>query len=211
MATPLTDAALRQAYQALLAARAGVEAVPNVSVETIAALAQGTYRGSDRVLLLDRVLADPVTARELQFFRELAAAAPAEPVVRAVPTRWLALAATVALAVGALSVWRVLGPGRDEPVRGGGAVFSLTEPAPGGTLGKGGRLIWRPAPGAQSYRLELVDEGGAAVFATATPDTSATLPDSVRLVSSRGYRVRLVALLRDGTEATAPVSTLIAR
>ena len=196
--------------EALLAARARAEDVPDISVETIAALAQGIYREPDRLLLLDRILSHPVTARELQFFRELAASAPAQPVIRRLPAQWLALAATVVLAVGAFSLWRVLGP-RDEPVRGDRAVFALAEPPQGGALPGGGRLVWRPAPGAQSYRVELLDDAGSAVFTTTTSDTMATLPDSVRLISSRPYQVRLVALLRDGTEATAPVATVIAR
>ena len=108
MAEPPIDPALRQTYQALLAARAGVDDVPDIRVETIAALAQGTYREPDRLLLLDRILAHPVTTRELHFFRELAASAPAQPIVRRLPAQWLALAATVVLAVGAL-LWRVLG------------------------------------------------------------------------------------------------------
>jgi hypothetical protein len=210
MSKPITDDALRHAYEALMAARANVLDLPNVSVETIAALAQGSYRAPDRILLLDRVLAHPVTARELHFFRQLAASAPTPTVVRPFPARWL-VAATVLLAVGTLSIWRGFGTGRDEPVRGDGAPFALAEPAGGGALGRGGRLLWRPAPGAQSYRIELLDDGGSLVFTAATPDTLATLPDSVRLVPRQAYQVRLVALLRDGTEATAPVVTLIAR
>ena len=211
MPQPLADEVLRQAYQTLMADRTHAADLPDISVETIAALAQGTYQQPDRVLLLDQVLAHPVTARELGFFRRLAASTPAPAVARHLPMRWLALAATVVLAVGALSIWRTLAPDRGEPVRGDGAGFALAEPAPGKAFGRGDRFLWRPATGAQSYRVELVDDEGSVVFAATTVDTVAALPDSARLVPQGRYQVRLVAQLRDGTETTAPVASLIAR
>jgi hypothetical protein len=193
---PVSEDALRKAHAELLALRAS-GADPGLPVETVQALAAGTYQGADRLDLLDRALAHPVSARELQLFADLAALTPVNASRRRAGL-W-ALAASVLLAVGVASIWGVRGWWAKEEVRGGNASFELVEPAQDQLLERGARFLWRSAAGGTAYRLELVDAEGSVAFSLATRDTAGALPDSVRLAPGR-YQARVLATLRDGTE-----------
>lgn len=194
----VSDERLRKAYADVLARRTADPAVPDVPVEVIHALAEGRYDGADRNAKLEAVLAHPKTAAEFQFFLDLARERPAES-VRRIP-RWLQLAAALVLVAGAtLLLPRAFREDR-EPVRGAGADVELVIPVDRGALAPGSRVVWRPAAGAESYRIELVDADGNVVFMAEGGDTSAVLPDSTHIVADRGYQVWVTARLGDGTE-----------
>jgi len=190
---PMTETALREIYDRLLRERGS--GAPDISVETVQALAAGSYAGADRIELLDRVLSNPVTARELRFFGELATEAPKAPSRRVMP---LALAATLLLSAGAVTVWTLTRPPVDQ-VRGEPDGFVLVEPGQEATIGRGSRFVWRSVPGAASYRLELVDADGNLAFSAATADTAAVSPDSLAVLSPGFYLARVHATLGDGT------------
>jgi hypothetical protein len=206
---PISDEAIRQAHAELWRIRAAAaEGVPAVSVETIQALAAGTYSGSDRLELLDRIVGHPVTARELQFFSELAAMTPA-PVVRRNWGPW-ALAASALLAVGVAAAWGLRNWGADEEVRGGRSGFALIEPAPDQPVARATRFLWRSVATATVYRLEVVNAEGDVVVSLETPDTAAVVPDSV-LLTPGAYLARVVATRQDGTEERTPAARLTIR
>jgi hypothetical protein len=48
-------------------------------------------------------------------------------------------------------------------------------------------LRWSSVPGADRYRVTLLDAGGRVVYETQLADTAAALPDSVKLVPGRSY------------------------
>jgi hypothetical protein len=65
-------------YARLLTERASGITAPDIPLDVMAALAEGRYAGEDRLALLERILAHPDTARELQLLRALAAQAPSD-------------------------------------------------------------------------------------------------------------------------------------
>ena len=204
MSQPMTEAALREVYDRLLRERGSGSGVPDIPVETVQALAAGSYAGADRLELLDRLLAHPVTARELRFFGELAAQAPPERSRRMLP--W-ALAATLLLSAGAATLWTLTRPPVDL-VRGESEGFALIEPAQDASVGPGSRFVWQRASGAQSYRLELVDGEGNLAFSAVTEDTMAVLPDSLATLPTGDYLARVHATLGDGTTRRSPATRL---
>ena len=199
---PMTDAALREMYDRLLRERGS--GAPDISVETVQALASGSYAGADRIELLDRVLSNPVTARELRFFGELASQTPPARSRRMMP---LALAATLLLSAGAVTVWTLTRPPVDQ-VRGEPSGFALVEPGREATVARGTRFVWRSAPGAASYRLELVDGEGNLAFSAMTADTAVVLPDSLSALAPGVYLARVHATLRDGTTTRSSATRL---
>ena len=205
MATPF-DAKLREAYARLQEARGGTAGVPDIAVETIAALGSGSYAGPDRLELLDRVLAHPVTARELQFFASLSAERPGRRTAP-IPTRhreWLLpLAAAVVLSAGIALVRRSARLDGPEVLRGLRDEFAIVEPAAGDALGPRALFVWRAADDAVRYRLELVNESGEQVLSLETGDTTTVLP--AELPAGR-YQARVTATRRDGTEARTPAA-----
>lgn len=208
MASPLSDEQIRDLHARFLAQRSRRASPPAVGIETVQALAEGTYRGDDRLELLDRILAHPVSHQEFQLFRDLARAVPApSPSLR--PMRW-ALAAILILTAGVATLWQVRRQ-RDEPLRAPAGSFALVAPRAGEALSRGTRFVWRAVAGALEYRLELVDEDGSPTSTLRTADTTAILPDSSRLTLGGLYQVRVVAILRDGTEQRTRASSFTAR
>ena len=59
--------------------------------------------------------------------------------------------------------------------------------APRGTAAAAHQLVWTAVPRADRYRLTLFDETGSVVWETQTTDTTALLPDRVRVRTGRSY------------------------
>lgn len=67
---------------------------------------------------------------------------------------------------------------------------AIAAPAPVYPLGDvpgAGPLRWRAVDGAQGYRVTLFDAGGLVLFQDQIADTTATLPDSIRILPGRSY------------------------
>jgi hypothetical protein len=203
-ATRMSDAELRRLYERLLARRAQTEQrPPDIAPETVQALAEGSFVGGNRVELLDQVLSHAVTEQEFHLFQQLAAAR--QVTARRLPLLGLAAAATLVVGLGI--VWQLGRPGSPEPVRGGESAFALVAPEEGTTLRPGVRFVWRSAPGAVSYRFELIDAEGSVVFSHTTADTSVALPLTAPLDSSASHQAWVMAILGDGTEERTPPRT----
>jgi hypothetical protein len=70
------------------------------------------------------------------------------------------------------------------------AVSSSVSPvlvAPRGVTVSARALVWTAVPRADRYRVTLFDETGSVVWETQTTDTTAPLPDSVRLRTGTSY------------------------
>ena len=74
------------------------------------------------------------------------------------------------------------------------------------TVGAG--IAWRPTPGAESYRLEVVDETGSAVVDSTMRDTTFVLADSL-VRNRRGLTWSVTATLGDGSTVTSLPSRLV--
>jgi hypothetical protein len=107
------------------------------------------------------------------------------------------------LAVAGVRLYMTNGDAESGPrLRGGaGIVTHLASPATGGV-----RLAWRPANGATSYRLEVL-QAGRALLDTTVRDTSFVVSDS--LVSGSAEVLWTVsAILDDGTTVSSLPSPL---
>jgi len=197
-----TEPRLAELYAQLLERRRVSSAEPELPVETIQALASGTYTGPDRISLLDRVLADPHLAAEFHVFRDLAKAGAVAP--RSLRPRVLALAAGIGVVGVAGLLWMLTQRGTTpEPLRGNGRAPVLVAPAPGASLAAGERLLWHAVSDAQEYRVEIADSEGAVIFAETLRDTLATVPDSTRLQPGARYLWWVTATRSDGTSSRA--------
>jgi hypothetical protein len=128
----------------------------------------------------------------------------------------MAAAAVIVVAVGLSTVMRGSldrlrrPPGVEEergaggqPDAGSGGATSIDLVAPVGVVpvGASPRLVWHPAPGATSYSVEIVTDGGSVVLRSVTSDTVLAWPSLVR---GRAYRWRVSATVPDGTVRRSP-------
>ena len=72
----------------------------------------------------------------------------------------------------------------------------------------GAGLAWRPTAGAESYRLEVVDENGVAVVDSTMRDTTLVVPDSL-LRNRRELTWSVSATLGDGSTVTSLPTRLV--
>jgi len=122
--------------------------------------------------------------------------------------RPLALAASLALVIGAGSIWLAVKNGTDADVmRGGSEMLELI--APIGSLPLDSRLefSWYSAPGEVRYAILVLSESGSVEFAGVTRDTGIALPDTVSLLPGSEYRWWVVARFVDGSEVASPIET----
>ena len=85
----------------------------------------------------------------------------------------------------------VVSSGREKPSSGRCSVSSGAVPA------VGAEIVWRRVPGAR-YSVTVVDTTGATQWTAETTDTSAAVPDSVRLAPGGRYYLYVDALRSDG-------------
>lgn len=164
----MTDDRLREIYQRRLAAAARVR---TGCPDPTAILAVVTKSGPEDVRLAttNHVMGCPDCLGEFELLRQLH-----PPEARAFQLRpWGALAATALIAAGA--TWWLRGGSRGEvnPVR--GAAVAVVSPAAGAVVVEPVRLVWRAVAGAR-YRVVITGSDGAQRLATATADTTLTLP-----------------------------------
>ena len=204
------DERLRQAYRAAVldrGPRAGGGSHPEP--EALVAVAERSGSEAVRLEVLDHVMACEACRRELDVVRAslLAAGMPRQRTwFRSPAIGMMAIAATLLVVAGVRlfmtsSVDQEAGP----RLRGGSAV--TTYPArwlP--SVGAG--LAWRPTAGAESYRLEVVDENGAAVVDSTMRDTTLVVPDSL-LRDRRELTWSVSATLGDGSTVTSLPTRLV--
>lgn len=197
------DAALRDLYARLQHARRPHARPGDIPVETIHALATGSYQGPDRESLLDDVLGNAATHAEFQFFRDLGRA---QSGVRTARFRsWgrpLALAAAAILVV-TLGV-RNLSPGAsDDPFRGGDSAVVLLSAVPEGATW---RFTWRAVPDAVAYDLEVMEPSGEVVASATTTDS--TLATALGPSARNALSWYLTARLADGQVLRSAVQAM---
>lgn len=171
-----------------------------LSDDTIAALAEGALEAAERAAALPhlatcarcraavasvaRALADPSVARAVRamdhpgrrrFLRLALPAAAAAILVAVVWPRWPGDG----------------GEGHRGPPQPGAQI--PTPIAPVGVVAQVPALRWASLAGADRYRLTLFDAAGRVLYEAELGDTTAALPDSVRLAPGRSYLWRVEA------------------
>jgi hypothetical protein len=208
------DAALREAYRELMAARAPRNRSDCPAPEALLALVERTGDETARLATLDHVMRCADCRRDFDLLRTAVASAeqaaagetPALHVVRGggrsparrFPLRSVAVAAGLVVAVGVgLLSWH---PGTRQPLLRGEAntiVLLAPEQRPDGSA----LLRWRTVPGAAAYRVEVFAPNGRTVVADTVSDSTFVLPAPE--VSSQ-LRWMVTALHGDGHEVRSP-------
>ena len=204
----LDEAQLKAAYRALLARERDTTPVPEVSPEVLLQLAEGTYIGGDRDLLLDRVLSHDETAREFGFLLELQRAQRQPDAAR--PWRRWALAASL-VGVAALGVRYASRDAASDPFRASGDAVDVVAPVRATPFDSTTTFTWRPVVDAASYRLDVVREDGSVVATATTRDTVTVAAPSVPLLSGEVLSWWVTATLTDGTTRRSVPVALRAR
>jgi hypothetical protein len=133
---------------------------------------------------------------EFELLRALREAAPARRRF-ALPPRWLAAAAVVALVATSTLLWRLDGTG-DPVMRASADDVPLVEPTGVVSAAEARTLVWHAVPEATRYAVELF-VGDSVRYAAEVRDTVLALPDSVTLApGEHGWWVR--ARYADGAE-----------
>jgi hypothetical protein len=208
-----SDERLRLAYRAALEtrdSRASVDRASHPEPEALVAVAERSGSEAVRLEILDHVMACESCRRELDLVRASLAAAgmPRRRTWFRSPSIGLMAIAATLLAVAGVRLFMASSSGDAESgprLRGGSAV--VTYPArwlP--SVGAG--LAWRPTAGAESYRLEVVDEAGTAVVDSTMRDTTFVVADSL-VRNHRELTWSVTATLGDGSTVTSLPTRLI--
>ena len=202
----MSDDRLRKAYQARTAA---ASSAARPTPEELARLVAGEGSETERLALLDRVLADPVSAREFELLRAIHQAASS---TRAQP-RWrraapLALAASVLVAVVGVVTLRNRPADVTRAPHADGAPVQLS-PAADERVAGAISFLWNAVPGARGYRLELLTDAGSVATTLATSDTSASYTPTGAAGAPGAYRWVVVALFPEGREVPSRARRLV--
>jgi hypothetical protein len=194
------DEQLRLAYGASLAS--GATRRSHVTPDALLALAERSGSEASRLEVLDHVMACDACRRELDLVRASIAAAgvPRQRTwFRSPSIGLMAIAATLLIAAGVRMFVTPRSPDAGSLMRGGSGV-STYEVRWLPFVGAG--LAWRPTAGAVSYRLEVVDEAGAAVVDSTMRDTTFLVP-AAALRNRRGLSWSVTTVLSDGSTVTS--------
>lgn len=197
------DERLRRAYDAALEHRA---AARDSHPEPEALLALVERKGSEAVRLeiLDHVMSCTECRRELDLVRAsvVAVGLPRQRTwFRSPSVALMALAATL-LVVAGIRLFTASSNTDVEagPVLRGGSAVSTYPVRWIPSVGAG--LAWKPAAGAENYRLEVVDESGTAVVDSTMRDTTFLVVDSL-VRNRRELTWSVTAILGDGSSITS--------
>ncbi len=206
-----SDERLRSLYAA---AAADTPNTPHPDPERLAEVARGRGSETSRMAVLDHAMTCAQCRRDLDLVRSAVRAGQRLQRDQFVARSLLAVAAVVVVAItlsvagrGSLArLWR--SPTADtergttdrEPM-----AVELVAPLGGVPANATPALVWRRVPGATSYLVEIVRDGGIVVLRTATPDTSLAWPSLAR---GQSYRWRVSATAPDGTVRRSPFTDL---
>lgn len=204
------DAALRDAYRELLAAREPHDRSTCPSPDALLAVVERSGGEATRLATLDHVMSCAACRRDFDLLRTAAASAreaeagDGTPTLRVLrgrgggarhfPMRQLAVAAGLVMAVGVGVL--TMRPGMRQPLLRGDehtVVLLAPEQRPDGSA----LLRWRTLPGAAAYRVEVFAPDGRTVAADTVNDSTFVLPAAE---TSPELRWMVTALHGDGHE-----------
>ena len=200
------DEPLRNAYRLSLEDRAKSR-VMHVAPEALLALAERSGNEAVRLEALDHVMSCDLCRRELDLVRAslVAAGVPRQRAWFRSPAMGLIALAATLLVVAGVRLFMTSADSEAGPRLRGGAGVATYGMRWLPTVGAG--LAWKPTVGAEGYRVEVVDESGAAVVDTNVRDTVFVVADSL-LRNRRGLTWSVTATLGDGSTVTSLPSPL---
>lgn len=197
----LNDERLRLAYGRLLESRTDGSPRSHPEPEALVALAERSGSEAVRLEVLDHVMTCDACRRELDLVRASVSAAglPRQRTWFRSPSIGIMAIAASLLIVAGVRLFSTSGDLETGPLRGGSAVSTYpVRWLPKGAAG----LSWRPTTDAVSYRLEVIDEAGAALVDSTLRDTSFVLVDSLAK-TQRGLSWTVTATLGDGSTVSS--------
>jgi hypothetical protein len=200
---------LRQLYAQRVASRAGAGAGDHATPEAMLAVVLREGPETERLGTLEHVMACAACHREYEYLKAVNEAGIEAGSTAGIAKRpvWssrtvLALAASLAMAVGAgLLVRNVIQSG-PEQVRGTGGDIALIAPGVSAPAGGPIAFVWRPVTGVTRYVLEVQRADGSIAVADTTGDTVATV-EAGRLLPATSYRW----WVREVTDGSEPKSS----
>jgi len=202
------DERLRGAYGASLEKRGRDVRGSHPEPEALLALVERSGSEAVRLELLDHVMACDACRRELDLVRASVAAAgrPRQATWFRSPSIGLVALAATLLVVAGVRLYVASSDSEAGPrMRGGSGV--ATHPVRW-LPNVGAGLAWTPTTGAESYRVEVVDESGAAVVDSTMRDTTLMVAESL-LRNRRGITWSVTATLGDGSTVTSLPTRLV--
>jgi putative zinc finger protein len=179
------------------------------STEQLAAFLERRLHGSEREVLMEhladctecrhdvtttsRVLSSARASRRRQLVRPIVGAAAAAVLVFALTSR---LHRDPPDRAGEVRSQRVNEPDAISPI-------VVVSPTNGTAPGRNTVLMWRADAPSALYKVALLDSTGSAKWSARTTDTSAVVPDSVRLSAGATYYWTVDALRQDGRATTS--------
>lgn len=204
----MSESELKSLYAQLLAERLDEPRDRCVSPDELRTVVEGSASSDERLRALEHVAACPPCQRELALLGTVAEAAGGRR--SGIPRNWVLLAASVAAVALGVRVFQeggVTGEGEDV-LRGEAQAVHLVSPVDGA---RGGRvLIWKAAPGATRYEVELLDEAGMPVHGGVTRDTTFSVPETVDLPGGATFQWRVTGLRVDGSRVESEVTSFVA-
>ena len=201
------DERLRDAYQLSLQDRAKSR-VMHAAPEALLALAERSGSEAVRLATLDHVMSCDVCRRDFDLIRAsvVAAGVPKQRTWFRSPSVGLIAVAAMLLMVAGVRLFMSSADSEAGPRLRGSAGVATYDVRWLPTVGAG--LAWKPAVGAEHYRVEVVDEGGTAVVDTSVRDTVFVVADSL-LRNRRGMTWSVTATLGDGSTVTSLPTALV--
>jgi hypothetical protein len=191
---------LRRIYTRQVAERRTPDSSRCVAPEAILAVLQREGSEESRLATLDHVMSCAACHREYELLSAVNEAAEESAGSAARRGAWwrgtpLALAASLVAAIGAgLLVHDQIR--HSEPIRGEPGDIALVAPAATAPAASGLTFVWRAAPGATGYVLEVQRADGSIAFADTTTDTTLALSNRLPPAEYRWW----VRELTDGAE-----------
>jgi hypothetical protein len=175
---------------------------PHATPEQLLALVRGEGREEQRLELLDHVMSCEACLRRFELLRSIDVAG-----VKTEPKRsWrilpLAVAASVALMLGAAVAQRMGVFSSPDIMRGSRDAVTLLAPATAHDPAQPLAFAWRPVAGAERYELEIFDSTDSLIFTATTGDTTAA-PTTFRLEPRAEYRWLVRAITPAGPRTSA--------
>lgn len=172
-----------------------------VAPQSLLAVVEGSAAEAARLETLRHVGACPHCRAELDLLRTTADASKGVTRLDRYRTPLVgAIAATVVLAIGAVSAWwAITRPVGSEAMRSlTPAAVQLLSPSADAAVAAPVTLVWSAVESARQYDVEMLDAAGTAVFDATTSDTTVVVPAEA-LVAGVDYRWWVRAEVPGGT------------
>jgi hypothetical protein len=204
----MNDEQLQKLYELAQARRAGEPRGCDIAPEAMVDILTHKLPEAEHRRILLAIMANPSCRREFELLRAVSQDEGRPAGRRRTFFVPVSVAAALALLIGGGLYWKNLeGPAADPNRAAAVSEVGLVTPGPGDAAPADRRFVWRAVPGTLRYDFSLTTASGQLVYAATRPDTSLTIPDSVR-VESGDLRWWVEATTGDGRQFRSAIRRL---